>query len=243
MSGSGSITSGPGRVATARGRSYVGLVALALAGCTPRPPAVVPSQGFEPATRSALSEAARRLVPAGHEIVRFGWRSDDGRLMLSGQGATRLAPPDSMRVDIAASLGVGRATIIMTGDSAQAQPADVVDRILPDRFALWVALGFIRIPDGAERVERLADGGRTLWRVTDALGRITVFDTRGDTLVGATREENGRTTSVLQLTRDRGGHVTRARLTDYGRALRLEVDITGREASEAFAPDLWRLRP
>ncbi len=231
------------RVARAVRHSYLAAVALALAGCAPRPPAVLSAAAFEPSSRAALAQAAGRMAPAGHEIVRIGWRSDDGRVQYAGQGAARLAPPDSMRVDMAASLGVGRSTIIMTGDSALAQPADLADRVLPDRFALWAALGFIRVPADAERVDRLADAGRTLWRVTDALGRITVFETRGDTLVGATREEGGRVTSVLRLTRGRDGRVTRARLTDYGRSLRLEVDITGREASEAFAPELWRLRP
>jgi hypothetical protein len=177
------------------------------------------------------------------EILRIRWRSDDGRIALSGQGAVRVAPPDSMRVDVAVRLGVGRATLILAGEGVAAEPREIVEQVLPDRFALWAALGVIRMPDGADTVGRLEDGARTLWRAAASDGRTTTFELRGDTLVGVTREVDGRGVARLWLTRGADGRVARAQVTDLQRGARFEVQITGSAPSEAFPSEIWRLRP
>lgn len=255
ISGSGSTTkaraSGIGHrpsAATTRcplpvARCLLPALCVLLAACPPKAPTVTPAGAFRPSSRAELAEAEARSAPARREIVRFGWRSDDGSLQLSGNGAARVAPPDSLRVDMAASLGLGRATVIMAGQRVEAQPQAVVDRILPDRFALWALLGYMKLPAAASTVEKMEDGDRIVWRITDERGRITLFEMRGNVLIGATREDQGRTTSALQLTRDASGILSRAQLTDFGRSLRIDIEITGREASEAFAADTWSLRP
>lgn len=219
------------------------VAATVAAGCGPRPVGVTPAGRFEPVAPAAFAEAARATVPAQRQVIRISWRSDDGHLQLSGSGAARIAPPDSLRADIAAALGLGRATVILTGDSAASQPPAVVDRVLPDRFALWAVLGVMRAPGDLASVQRLADGARTVWRVTDNGGRTTMFEVADGALVSVSRIEGDRTTSQLRLTRDDAGQVRRASLTDFGRNLRLEVEITGREPSGAFDPDIWQLRP
>lgn len=212
------------------------------AGCRPRPAEVAPSGGFTASTREAFAAASRSTAPERHEIIRFSWRSDDGQLQLSGSGAARIAPPDSLRADIAAALGIGRATVLMMGDSVAAQPAGLVDRVLPDRFALWVTLGVMRAPTDLATVERLDEAQRSVWRVTDARGRATIFELADGVLVTVSRSEGGRTTSQLRLTRDPNGAVRKASLTDFARSLRLDVDITGREPSEPFVRETWQLR-
>lgn len=233
-----------GFLASPRRHSYFAVLAGALlAGCA-KPASVVPSGGFSPATRQDLLAAAAGTAPRQREIVRLTWRSDDGQLQLSGSGAARIAPPDSLRADISASLGIGRATVILTGDQVQAQPPNLVDRVLPDRFALWAVLGVMRAPAGEwSNTERLEDGARSVWRVTDAAGRITIFELSNGVLATVTRTEGGQTTSQLHLTRDANGLVRQASLTDFKHSMRLNVDITGREASEPFAPETWQLRP
>ena len=203
--------------------------------------AIAPAGAFAPASREAFAEAVPG--PARREIVRFGWRSDDGHLQLSGSGAARIAPPDTLRADIAASLGIGRATVILTGDSVVAQPPNVVDQVLPDRFALWAVLGIARLPAGDIAVERSEQGVRSMWRTVDKFGRTTTFELNSGALASVSREEGGRATSQLLLTRGADGAVSRASLTDLARGLRLEVTITSREPSEAFAPATWRLGP
>lgn len=213
-----------------------------LSACPPSRQPVAPSTGFSASTPAALSEAALRTVPAARQIIRISWRADDGRLQVSGNGAARIAPPDSLRADIAATLGLGRATVMLIGDQAASQPAAVVDQVLPDRFALWAALGIMRAPTEMVTVERLDDAARTVWRVTDRAGKITIFELGSGVLVSVSREEGGRTTSQMRLTRE-NGEVKHASLTDFGRNLRLEIEITGREPSDAFPPDTWILHP
>ena len=197
---------------------------------------------FAASSRSAFLQAAEPTLPTAQQILRIGWRTDDGHIQLSGGGAVRIAPPDSLRLDIAASLGLGRSILLMMGDSIQAQPAAAVDQILPDRFALWAALGVMRPPPGRMTYEVAEDGDRSFWRATDAAGRATVFELAGGVLQGVTRVEGGQTTSRLTLTRDRSGQVSRANLLDTGRGFRLQVTVNAREAGEAFAPEIWRLR-
>lgn len=247
MSTSGSDSTTKGRRSAIGHRKVIGdrkvfLLLLPILTACPGPPPEPTPNDFRPSNLQQLAEAEARSAPTRREVVRFTWRSDDGTLQLSGQGAARMAPPDSVRVDMSAALGLGRAAVIMTGTQVQAQPPELVDRILPDRFALWALLGHLRAPSGLTGVSRLDDGDRTVFRVTDAQGRNTLFEVRGGILIGATREEGGRTTSVLRLTRGPDGTLTRAQLTDYARSLRLEVEVTSREASEPFAPETWRLR-
>lgn len=218
---------------------YIAGLGLAAVAC-PSPGRVVPAGVFAPSSREAFAAVARRTMPGRHEIVRFRWRSDDGRMQLAGAGAARIAPPDSLRLDISASLGIGRAVLILAGERMEADP-EMVTQMLPDRFALWTVLGYLRAPE-ADRFERLSDGSRAFWRTTDAAGRVTTFELRGDTLAGVVREERGRLTQQLRLERDAGGLVLRAQLDDHAHGARFVLDVTGRESSGAFPDATWRLR-
>jgi len=217
------------------------MLGLAL-GCG-RPGGVVPEGAFRSSSREDFEAAAAATVPSVREVIRLRWHSDDGEVQYTGSGAARIAPPDSLRADISATLGLGRATLIMTGDSVLGRPANVLDRVLPDRFALWAVLGVLRLPPGDVRIEQARDGERSLWRTTDELGRATVFELKGGALVSVSRQEAGRMTSQLKLARGPDGGVLRASLTDLSRNLRLEVSITGRETGQVFPPEVWRLGP
>jgi hypothetical protein len=245
MSGSALITSPARRFLALSGRhSYLAAAALVLSGCGPRPQAVTPAgASFVASTRDAFQDAARSTLPVGHRIARIGWRAENGDLQLSGSGAVRIAPPDSLRLDVAATLGLGRSTLIMAGESASAQPEATLDQILPDRFALWAALGVMRAPPRAVSFEVADAAGTSAWRVTDAAGRATVFSLRDGVLSSVTRLDHDAVASQLRLTRDTEGRVSRASLVDTGRQFRLQVDVSAWETSEGFAPEIWHLRP
>jgi len=229
-------------LARCRTGSYLGLLVL-MAGC-PQPAPVTPTDAFVASSREAFEAAAAGSRPTGYQLARFRWRFEDQRLRVSGNGAVRVAPPDTLRADIGAAFGLARSTVVLAGDEVTARPPDVVERLLPDRFALWAALGVLRAPPGPLTVQRREAGDQVLWRVIDAGGRVTVFETAAGQLVSVTREEDGRATTALTLTRgDVDGSVRRARLTDYVRAARLDIEITARESSEPFPPEIWRLGP
>jgi hypothetical protein len=229
-------------LARLRAGSYLGLLG-AVAACA-RPGPVVPTDAFVPSDRRALEAFAATSRPTVHIVARFRWRFEDQRLRVSGNGAVRVAPPDTLRADIGAAFGLARSTVVLAGDGVDARPADVVERLLPDRFALWAALGVVRAPPGPLVVARREAGPQVLWRVSDADGRVTIFETAEGRLVSVTREEGGRATTVLALTHsDSDGTVRRARLTDYVRSARLDIEITSREHADPFPPETWRLGP
>ncbi len=227
-------------------RSYLAAQVLAVAGavcvsgCRPRN--VEPVGRFEPAGRDELGAAASRTVPPGYQILRIRWRSDDGQVSASGNGAVRVAP-DSLRVDLAVKLGIGRATLILAGDSVQAEPPDIVRQLLPDRYALWAAMGVVKLPPSALDVSRLTDRERTFWRIRDGEGRQWTYEMRGDTLLGVTRSQDGRPVARLELERGSDGRVTQASATDLVKGARFQVDIVSREPSAAFPETVWQLRP
>jgi hypothetical protein len=229
-------------LATVWRHSYIGAALLVLYGCPGPRGRLVPVGSFQTATVPEFAAAFRGTAPTRHEIVRFRWRAEDDRLSLAGAGAARIAPPDSLRVDLAASLGVGRSTIVLAGESVQAQPEEVVEFIVPDRRALWLAMGVVRETD-TRTVEVIRDGERRWWRTTDSRGRTTIYAQSGETLTGVRREVNGRLMQELRLQRDADGRVRRAQLEDHVRGARLVLDVTGRETSEPFGPETWRLAP
>lgn len=220
--------------------SYLAAAVLLLAGCPSPPPA--PAGRFSDVPEAEFRAAAAQTMVRGYELLRLRWRSDDGAIAVSGSGAARLAP-DSLRLDMAVQLGVGRVTVIIAGDTVQAEPAVLVERMLPDRFVLWAALGVMKAPDSITAVARMIDGDRTFWRVTAGLSRETVFELRGGVLAGARRSNLGRDVARLELIRDAQGRLIRARVTDLARGGRFEVDIVSRQASEPFDASVWRLRP
>lgn len=245
ISGSGLTTRRlPARfLAVLRRHSYLGAGILGLAlGCG-HPGGVTPAGAFRPSSREDFQAAAAATLPAGRQIIRLSWHFEGGEAQYAGSGAARIAPPDSLRADIAATFGLGRATIILTGDSVVARPAAMVDQVLPDRFALWAILGILKVPSGDVRIEAARDGERSLWRTTDAVGRATVFELNGGALASVSRLEGDRVTSQLRLVRGADGAVNRADLTDAVRGLRFQVSITGRENSGAFLPEVWRIDP
>ena len=215
---------------------------MLLIGCTPKPKPLATPEAFAPSTRVAFLADAAGTLPTDRQLLRIGWRSDDGHLQLSGAGAVRIAPPDSLRLDIAATLGLGRSVLLLMGDSVAAQPAQSVDQVLPDRFALWAALGIMQPPVGTVRFESAESGTHRWWRTSDAAGRVTTFELADGALQRVTREENGRPTQQLTLGRDRAGLVNRANLLDTGRGFRLQVTVNTRQPGEVFTPEIWRLR-
>jgi hypothetical protein len=185
------------------------------------------------------AEAARTL-PAGSQLVALRWRFRDAEQGVSGRGAVRVTPPDSLRVDVRGPLGFGRATLVLAGPTTWADPEPLVRQVLPSRFLVWAMLGVVAAPDSAERFERGGEGARRWLRVVEAGALTTTFELRGDTLVGVVRTEGDRIVGRLTLTRDGAGVVKRARADDLTRHARLEFDIDSRAPTGAFPVEVWR---
>lgn len=234
----------PTLLALLRSHSYLRTLAVlaGAAGCRGTPASVVPAGNFTPISARELADLAARTALAGRELLGIRWRSESGTTSASGSGAVRIAPPDSLRIDITLRLGVGRAVLIFAGDSVWAEPEALARLVLPDRLVLWAVLGVLRLPAAAS-AEQLEDAGRRFVRWADEAGHLTVIELRGDTLVGGWREGAGGPLGRLRLVRGADGTVVRAAVENYQRRSRFEVEIVRRERSEAWGREVWRLRP
>ena len=225
-----------------RSASYLAVVVgVALApGChRGAPPTKPEALAFRPLSGEAFRAAADRTTPAGRMIVNLRWRFADPTLDVAGRGAARIAPPDSLRIDVRGPLGFGRGTLVLAGDSLWADPASMVAQVMPSRFLVWAMLGVLRAPDALERLEEAEIDGRVLVLVLESDGRSTTFEMRGDTMVGAVQERAGRQVGRLVLRRDASGQVRRAEAEDKERDARLVFDIERRTASGPFPASVW----
>lgn len=195
---------------------------------------------FAPMSAVEFGAEAVRTLPAGSELVSVRWRFRDPGMEVSGRGAVRVTPPDSLRVDVRGPLGFGRGTLVLSGSTAWADPESVVRQVLPSRFLIWAMLGVVQPPDSAERFERGGEGARRFLRVVEAGAVVTTFELRGDTLTGVLRMRGDRMAGRLVLVRDRGGRVVHATADDRERNARLEFDINNRTPTGAFPVEVWR---
>jgi hypothetical protein len=227
-------------LAAGAGRSYLAAALAAVAASCGRPPAALAPEGaFAPVSAAAFQVVAARTLPAAAQFVAIRWRYEDEDRAVSGRGAVRVAPPDSLRLDVAASI-LFRATLVLAGDSAWAEPETVAREVLPGRSIVWAMLGVVRPPESGTFIEVEEVAGRRLYRFTSRDGVTTTLEVKGDTLRGATQARGERPIGRLVLTRDAGGALVKAEATDLEHGTRFAVDVDKREASGPFPSEIWR---
>lgn len=200
------------------------LAALSLVSCAP------------PRARALEGELApdRTLPPielaSGHRRVVFRWDYEENALIARGEGAMRIASPDSARVDLflAGGIPVGRAVLI--GDSLKSTSQPQVERFLPPPALMWAALGRLAIPALPDTVITMegelmhADIGRPIaWRVT----------IKGNRLMRLARLSGGRIAEVV--TRDDGGRL----LYEVPGRRKLWLGIIRDEEVQPFDASIW----
>jgi len=195
---------------------------------------------FAPLSAEEFGATAARTVPAGSELLNLRWRFRDADMSVSGRGAARVSPPDSLRIDVRGPLGFGRGTLVLAGRSVWANPDDLVRQVLPDRFIVWAMLGVIRAPDSVNRFEAGFAGARRLVRLAEPDGRLTTFELAGDTVVGGTQSRGERLVGRLTILRGVDGRIVRAVAENLERNARLVFDIDRRTPSGGFPAEIWR---
>jgi hypothetical protein len=209
------------------------------AACARAPALPEPLGAYAPVSMDAFAALAARTVPPASQLLRVRWGYEDADRAATGRGSARLAPPDSLRLDIGIPV-VGRATLVLAGDSAWGQPGSVADVVPASRGVLWALFGIVRRPDAGTRIEAGDAADRRLFRLTAPDGLVTLLECRGDTLLGATELKGGRMVGRLVLTRDATGAVIKAVATDIEHGARYTVEVEHRETSEPFPAELWR---
>lgn len=169
-------------------------------------------------------------LAAGHRRVVFRWDYEENALIARGDGAMRIASPDSARVDLflAGGIPVGKAVLI--GDELKSVSQPQVERFLPPPALMWAALGRLAIPSLPDTVITVegdlmhADIGRpTAWRVT----------IKGTRLMRLARLSSGRIAEVV--TRDDGGRL----LYEVPGRRKLWLGIIRDEEVQPFDASIW----
>lgn len=196
---------------------------LASAGCAPR---LVPLVGSPVPARLP----AAVLAPGHHRIV-FTWELNDGDLVARGDGAARLASPDSARLDFFLAGGLGTGAAILVGDDLRLPGGDPGSGLIPPAPLLWAALGRLALPSSADTIARMegstirADlGNPVAWRVVFEQGRLSRVE----------RVSEGRVREWVTRTSD--GHI---RYHNESDRRTLDLVITTSNDTEPFDAAIW----
>jgi hypothetical protein len=218
--------------------AYLGL-ALAGLACGGAPGSVVPVSAG-PVTSAQVDEWVRGTRPPSHRLHRFKWLFRDDKSSAGGRGSARIAPPDSLRFDVAGPFGSGAASAAVVGDQPLwAEPPDAVRKLVPNYPLMWGMFGVARPPSPSAELRGLADTATLAWQYVEGADTIEYARTSGSparmvTLVRRAGEIVGRAETTLDST---GAPLT-ARLTVPSVPARL--DLTFLSTSQAdFAPDIW----
>lgn len=149
---------------------------LGLAACA-RAPLAGPLAGV-PVARAVPDT---RLPPGYRELV-FGWEYRERVYAARGDGLARIAPPDSVRIDLFLENGNSGGFVILIADSIVAVAQDEARRSMPPEPMLWAALGVARVAaadtlvheDG--RTLRVQLGREPAWRLTFGDGGLERLD-------------------------------------------------------------------
>jgi hypothetical protein len=209
-------------------RRYLVLVVCALsAACVPKLPPLSGSQ--LPANRLPRTE-----LPPGRRQISFNWELQDGEMNARGDGAARIAAPDSARLDFFLGGGFGNGAAVLIGDSLRTPGGigDLALRLVPPAPMLWAVLGRLALPNLPDTTIRMegetlrADIGRpTAWR----------FTFHGDTLTRAEHVESGRITEWV----DRADPTHIRYRSETGRRS-LQLTVTRTQEVSSFDAGIWQ---
>ena len=218
--------------------AYVGW-ALVGFGCGGSPGSVVPAAAA-PVSGEQVAEWVSGTLPSEHRLHRFKWLFRDDKSSAGGRGSARVAPPDSMRFDVAGPFGSGAASAAVVGEHPLwTEPPDAIRKMVPNYPLMWGMFGVARPPaDGAD-LRGLAEGSVTAWRYAEAGDTIEYVRTAGRptrmvTVVRRAGELVGRAEATL----DSAGTPLTARLTVPSVPARLDITFLSTTQAD-FAPEIW----
>jgi hypothetical protein len=222
---------------------HLGVVYLAcgLAGCRPSAPALLPA-GLKTADSRSVAEWVARTAPTAGALHRFTWLYQDEQSSTGGRGSARIALPDSLRFDIAGSLGIGKGSAMVIGDSAQwVVPEGAVKDLIPDYELLWALFAVARQPSPGADLAGLVEGAKTAWRYAEGPDTIEYLRVSSSpvTLAAEVRHAGkiiGRSLATLHP----DGSPAKARLTVPSGPAKLEITFYATVSAPRFPPDTWR---
>jgi hypothetical protein len=171
---------------TPRHRTIALLLATTASACAPK---LAPLANATPVPRAEPLPVIQ--LPRRNQRIVFNWRLQESELEVHGEGAARVAAPDSARIDLFVAGGLGSGAAWVIGDQMRLDAPDALKRVLPPPAFLWAALGRFAIPAGKDTVVARADSAVTAeigpsprWRLSIRGDRITRLErAEGDKVI------------------------------------------------------------
>jgi hypothetical protein len=228
------------RVDPRRAGAYLAAAVLGT-GCAAGQPARLVPATAAPVSRSQVESWVAPTAPTANLLYRFTWRYRDEVSSAGGRGSVRIAPPDSLRLDVAGPLGSGKSAAVVVGEEKRwAEPEDAIRKLVPNFPLMWAMVGVARLPAPGAELRGLSEGGTTAWQYVSGGDTIAYARTLGKSsrLVAEVRQGGkvvGRAETELQA----DGTPVRARLTVPSVPARLDLTFTASTRPSAFPPDTW----
>jgi len=184
------------------------------------------------------------MVPPHHTAIRFRWRYRDDRQSAGGRGQARIAPPDSLRFDWVATLGLASGAAVLVGDSVRwADPEESFHSLVPAIPMLWASLGTVRPPAADAAVSGKADPPRELWRFVRGADTLTYVATAATPRVlEAEWRQGGKVVARSRTVYDAEARPASARVDFPEGSARFEFTVVAVDTMVVIAPALWRSR-
>ena len=210
-----------------RSTSLAAVFIMAIAGCAP------PRVGALPGSLAPVRLLPRGTLPDGRRKLVFQWELRDGDISARGDGVSRIASPDSVRLDFFLGGGFGSGAAVLIGDSLQVPGPDMVRRLVPPRALLWAALGRFDVPAERDTVVRV-DGGVLRADIGVPVHWRATF--HGDTLTRLERIDGGRLQEWVERAT---GQKVQYRNEAARRSLSLVIQRS--DVVSPFDPSIWIL--
>jgi hypothetical protein len=215
---------------------YLGWI---VAGCRNEPGPLVPV-GAQPVSESEVAAWVASTLPTDPQLHRFKWLFRDERGSAGGRGSVRIAPPDSLRFDVAGPFGSGAASAVVVGDQALwTEPADAIARLVPNYPLMWAMFGVARLPPSPVTLRGVSDGPTTAWEYAGRSDTVVYARTTGDPgrFVAEVRRA-GNLLGRAETTTSADGYPLKARLTVPDPPSQLDLTFLS-TMRDTFAPDIW----
>jgi hypothetical protein len=216
-------------------------LASVVAGCAPPPGPLVPVAAA-PVSSEQVAAWVRATRPTDRRLLRFKWLFRDERSSAGGRGSARIAPPDSLRFDVAGPFGSNPAAAAVVGDSALwVEPEDAIKKMVPNYPLMWALLGVARMPDSGAGLRGLAAGNTTVWQYVEGADTLEYQRTEGSPvrLVAEVRQA-GKVVGRAETRLAADGSPQTSRLTVPSVPARLDLTFLSSARSDPFAPATWQ---
>jgi hypothetical protein len=216
--------------------AYLGLIGM---GCRSAPGPVLPAAA-EPVSEGQVTEWVAATVPSDHVLHRFKWLFKDERASAGGRGGARVAPPDTLRFDVAGPFGSGAASAVVIGDRAVwTEPPNAIAKMVPNYPLMWAMFGVARMPHEGAKLRGLTKGSTTAWQYAGLSDTIEYARTVGNPVrFVAVVRQHGELVGRAETELDPDGTPRKARLTVPSAPAQLDLTFLSTKR-DTFAPDIW----